>query len=139
MDVKVPEPIHESYLKHRKQRTLHIILPVMLTAVIVIIFFLFLTVTAFRGNGDVTTWAEVSTVWILVPIMFAIVILFALTVGLIYLLAKLLNVAPYYTGLAQDHVHRAASYARRGTEAAVKPVFFVADIETRIKRIFGIK
>jgi hypothetical protein len=105
----------------------------------VLSFFILLAVTAFSGGGDPSTWAQIATMWILIPIMIAMVIFFVLSIALIYGLAQLLNIAPYYTGRAQDFVYKVSGSIKRWTETAVKPVFFIADIEARIKRIFGIK
>ena len=48
----------------------------------------------------------VSTIWIVIPIMVGLLLCLALIGGLVYLLAKLLNIAPTYTGLAQDLAKR---------------------------------
>jgi hypothetical protein len=136
MNTKIPRPVHESYLKHRKQVTWHIILPVALATLFVVGVFVVLCVGAFRGNGDVSRWAQISTIWIIIPIMIGMVIFFALLLGMIYLIMKLLNIAPTYTGLAQDYVHRTGVYVKRGTEMAVKPIFAIDGLGARIKAFF---
>jgi hypothetical protein len=103
-------------------------------ALIVIIY-----VATFRDGGDVARWAAISTIWIVIPIMIAMLILSALLYGLIYLMKKLLNITPTYTGLAQDNIHKAAGYIKRGADAVVKPVFFVDGLGASIKAIFGRK
>jgi hypothetical protein len=139
MDTKIPRPVHESYLKHRKQVRWQIILPVVLTALFVIGVFVMLYIATFRGNGDVSRWAQVSTIWIVIPIMIGMVIFFALLLGMIYLIMKLLNIAPTYTGLAQDYVNKAAVYIKRGTDMAVKPIFAIDGLGASIKAFFSRK
>lgn len=99
-----------------------IILPIVLTVVLCIALIVFINIATFRDNGDVARWAAVSTIWIVIPIMIGLVIVLALLGGLVYLMAKLLNVTPTYTGIAQHYVHKAALYIKRGTEAIIKPV-----------------
>jgi hypothetical protein len=59
--------------------------------------------------------------------------------GLIYLLARLLNVTPKYTGMAQDYVRKAAVYIKRGADAVVKPVIGLAGIKASIDTLLGRK
>lgn len=139
MNAKLPQPVHESYRRHRRQLGWQIILPVVLAALFIVALIVLVNVATFRDGGDVARWAAISTIWIVVPIMIGLVIVLALLVGLVYLMARLLNIAPNYTALAQDYVHKAAGYVKRGADAAVKPVFFVDGLGASIKAIFGRK
>jgi len=139
MKARLPQPIHESYKKHRRELAWQIILPMVLTvigfaALIVLIYF-----ATFEGDGDVGRWAAISTIWIVIPVMLAGLILFALIGALVYLMKRLLDVAPTYTGLAQDYVHLAAGYVRRAADMAVKPVLFLDGVGASVRRLFGRK
>jgi hypothetical protein len=122
MDAKLPQPVHQSYKRHRKEMMWQIVLPIVLTSLLLIALIVLINIATFRDNGDVARWAAVSTIWIVIPIMIGLLIFLALMVGLVYLMGKLLNVTPTYTGLAQDYVRLAAVYIKRGAEAIVKPV-----------------
>ena len=139
MNAKLPQPVHESYKRHRKQLAWQITLPVLLSAVLCIALIALIWFATFRGGGDVGRWAAVSTIWIVVPIMIGLVIVLALLVGLVYLMARLLNIAPNYTALAQEYVHKAAGYVKRGADAAARPVFFVDGLGASIRAFFGRK
>ena len=139
MKAKLPQPIHESYLKHRRQLAWQIILPMVLTAILFIGMIVLIYFATFRDNGDVGRWAAISTIWIVTPIMIGMLIFLALLGGIIYLLARLLNLTPAYTGMAQDFVHIAAGYIKRGTDAAVKPIFFLDGIGASVKAFLGRK
>lgn len=137
MKFPLPRPEHESYLKHRRQVTQQIILPVVLSALLLIALIILISVATFRDNGDVGRWAAISTIWIVIPIIGVGLIGLFILFGLIYLMARLLNILPAYTGLAQDYVHLGAGYIKRFTEAAVKPVFAVNGLVAYFKAIFG--
>jgi hypothetical protein len=122
MKAKLPQPVHESYLRHRKQWTWQIILPVALAAILCIALIVLVNIATFRDNGDVARWAAISTIWIVVPIMIGMLLLLVLLGGLIFLLAKLLGVTPRYTGLAQDYVYKAAETIKRALDAVVNRV-----------------
>lgn len=139
MKARLPQPVHESYLRHRKQLVWQIILPLALTALLVVALIVLVNVATFTRDGDVARWAAVSTIWIVVPIMIAgLLVLVALT-GLIYLMKRLLDLTPTYTGRAQDYVHKFAGYVKRGADAAVRPIFFLEEIRASVRRFFGRK
>lgn len=137
MNAQPPKPMHASYLKHRKDLAWKIIFPVVLSAVLCLALIVIVNLATFRDGGDVARWAAISTMWIAVPTMLGMLIFLALLVGIIYLLARLLNIAPRYTVIAQDFVYKVESYARRIADAVAKPVISIDAIGAGISRIFG--
>ena len=69
MKAQLPHPEHYSYQLHRKQRTTQIILPVVLSAVVFVGMIVLVSLATFKSNGDVARWAEISTIWIIIPII----------------------------------------------------------------------
>ena len=114
-----------------------IILPVVLTVILIIALIVLVNIATFRDGGDVARWAAVSTIWIVIPIMIGMLIFLALLLGIIYLLAQLLNVTPTYTGMAQDYVRKAAVYIKQGADAVVKPVIRLEGFLASVKEFFG--
>lgn len=139
MKAVLPKPVHESYKRHRKQLTSQIILPVVIAGLSFVALIVLISVATFRENGDVARWAAISTIWIVIPIMIASLIFLAVLVGLVYLLKRLLNITPTYTGLAQNFVHKLAIRIRLAADALVKPVIFVDGIGASINRLLGRK
>lgn len=134
---KVPQrPEHYSYLKHRKQRMTQIILPVVISALVFIGFIIWVSLATFNQSGDVGRWAAISTIWIIIPIMLAGLIVLALLVGLIYLMARAIGGLPYYTGMAQDYVFIAEGYIKRAANMAVKPIIAINGWLETIKAFF---
>ena len=139
MKAIIQPPVHESYKRHRKQLTSQIILPMVLTALLFVGLIVLVSVATFRDGGDVGRWAAISTIWIVVPIMIAALIFIVLLTGFIYLLKRLLQITPVYTGQLQDFINKIAVYIKRGADASVKPVFFLDGIGASIKRLLGRK
>ncbi len=139
MKARLPQPVHESYRRHRRELAWQIILPIALTALLFIVLIVLINIATFNQGGDVGRWAAVSTIWIIVPVMLAGLILLALLVALVYLMKQVLGITPRYTGLAQDYVNKASGYVKRATEMAVKPVLFLDGIGASIKAFFGRK
>lgn len=137
MKAKLPQPVHASYLKHRKELAWKIIFPVVLSAVLCLGLVALINVATFRNGGDVQRWADVSTMWIAIPVMMFLLVIFALLGGIVYLLARLLNIAPPYTAIAQDFFYKIEGYVKRGADIAAQPFIFIDSIGASIDRILG--
>jgi hypothetical protein len=139
MKAVLPKPVHESYLRHRKQRTGQILLPVVLAAILFIALIVLVNIATFSYNGDVGRWAAISTMWIVIPICIMGFVFFALLAGIIYLMGRLLGVAPTYTGKAQDVVHKLAIRIRRAADMTVRPIIALNGYGATIKTLLGRK
>ncbi len=139
MNAVPPKPVHESYQRHRRQVALQIILPMVLVVLVFVAAVVLINIATFRDNGDVARWAAISTIWIAIPVMIVSLIFLFLLGGIIYLLARLLGIAPTYTVKAQDFVRRLGIRIQRAADASVKPVMFLDSIGASIGRLFGKK
>lgn len=137
MKAKLPQPVHASYLKHRKDFTWKILFPVILSSVLCIGLIVLINIATFGGGGDVGRWAAISTMWIAVPTIIGMLIVLALIGGIIYLLARLLNLLPPYTSMVQDFFYKIENYAKRGADAVAKPVISISAVAASINRLFG--
>lgn len=122
MKAQIPQVERYSYLQHRKQVTRQIILPVIIASLLMIGLIVLICLATFNQGGDVGRWAAISTMWILIPVIIAGILVLAILIGSIYLLARGLGALPYYTGIAQDYVYIARGYIIRGADMLVKPV-----------------
>ena len=140
MKAVLPKPVHESYRRHRKQRLSQIILPMVLGALLFIGLVVLILISAFSYNNPaVGRWAAVSTIWISIPVCIVGFIFIALLFGLVYLLGRLLGIAPVYTGKAQDFVHKLAIHIRRIVDMTVRPIISVNSVGATVKALFGRK
>ena len=126
---------HPSYQLHRKQVWMQILLPILLTVLAFIAVIVLTSIATFRDNGDVARWAAISTIWLVLPVMIAGLILLAILLAIIYLLARLIGIIPPYSDQAQRFVYQIEGYVKRGTEMIVKPVLFVDMIKSQIKKL----
>ncbi|MEI7846203.1 MAG: hypothetical protein WCK35_10410 [Chloroflexota bacterium] len=102
--VYVPTPERESYLKHRHDVKRQIILPVILVSVVGIGLGVLSAIGAIGASPNVGLWADISIIWLIIPMLFLALLITALLVGLIYGLSKLLNITPRYTGKVQTYI-----------------------------------
>ena len=129
---------HPSYQNHRRQFWTQIFLPMILAVLFILAVAVITGVAAFGVNDRSPVWAAISTIWLVIPVMFFGLIFLALLGGLVYLLARTLQVLPPYTSKAQYYVNRGASEAKRFSDMATQPVLFLEAIKASLKAIFGL-
>ncbi len=113
-----------------------IVLPVALSAVALVALTVWISYATFQQGGDVERWAAISTIWIVIPIIFVGLIVLALLGALIYGMARLLDALPYYTDIAQNYAFVARGYILRGARATVKPIRAVGKWAQTAKTFF---
>lgn len=137
---RIPLPAeHSSYQKHRRQFWIQIFIPLLVVIVVILMIATLTSIATFRDEGDVNRWAAVSTIWIIIPVMGAGLFLLLIFIGLIYALARLLQLVPPYTGHIQKVIWRIENTIKRGADSMVKPVLALESITAAIKRLTGIK
>lgn len=101
---------------------LQIVLPVVLAALVIIAIAVLLASAALRGAGDVSTWAAIATIWIVIPLMAMMLVLLVLGWTVVWLLARLLKVSPRYTGIAQEYALLFNEQIVSWTDKIIQPI-----------------
>ena len=130
---------HSSFKKHRRQLWTQILVPLLVVVLILIAVIVLTVFSTFQENGDVERWAAISTMWIVIPILIAGLLVLVVFGGMVYGMARLLAVIPPYSGQAQKFIWRVEGYIRRGANMAVKPVLALDGILAAVQRLFGIE
>ena len=133
---ELPRSEHYSYQQHRKQLTTQIVLPMVISTLVLIGVIVLISLATFKSDGDVGRWAAISTIWIVIPILLAGLIVLAILVGLIYLMARALGALPHYTSIAQDYVRIAQNYIIRCADMIAKPVIGLEGFIENVKAFF---
>lgn len=119
---EAPRPTHPSYRKHRRDVTRQILLPIILATLVGLGFAGLAIYGAIGSQAGVSLWADISLIWLILPMMFLALVFLGLVGGMVYGLAKLLGVAPRYTGLAQHYALWLNAEIVRWTEKITQPV-----------------
>ena len=128
---------HLSYRKHQRQFWLQIFVPMLVAILVIIAAAVLIGLATFSGTSDSPRWAAISTIWLVMPVIVFGLFVLIILVGLVYLMAKSLNVIPPYTAKAQYYVNRGASEVKRYSNMATKPVMFLEGISASLKAFFG--
>ena len=129
--------IHLSYQNHRRQFWLQIFLPIILAVLLIIALAVITGLAAFGGSGDSSRWAAISTIWLVIPVMIFGLLFLAILTGMVYLLARALQLIPPYTSKAHYYVNRGASESKRFSDLATEPVLLFEGVKASLKAIFG--
>lgn len=130
---------HSSYKNHRRQFWLQIFLPMILMVVFIFTVGAITGVAAFSENSASPRWGAISTIWLVIPVMFFGLIFLVILASLVYLLGRTLQVLPPYSSKAQYYLHRAASEIKQYSDKATEPVLFIEAIKASLKAVFGRK
>jgi hypothetical protein len=116
-----------------------ILVPMILVALVFIAFIVFINIATFRNGGDVGRWAAISTIWISIPILLMGFVFLALLGGMIYLLGRLLGIAPVYTKKAQDVLQKLAARIQHIADMLAKPIITLDSVGASVKALLGRK
>lgn len=135
MKSRLPSPIpnHLSFQRHRKQMWTQILLPIFIAALIFAGVIIITSLATFRDQGEVSRWAAISTIWLILPVMVAGLIFLILLVGMIYLLARIMKLIPPYSSQAQRFVYRIESAVKRFAELFKKPKLALQEIARLVR------
>ncbi len=121
-----------SVLAHKRQVTWQILVPFfVVTAIILVVAILVAT-----GATATRAWADVSTIWLIAPLLVFALFFMAVLGLLIYGFARLLQVTPRYTGKAQDFFALVSAWARTIADGAARPFVWFQQAGAVLKSIF---
>ncbi len=118
---------------HKRQFVWQILIPVIVLALLVI------TAAVFLATGGVSVtrpWADVSLMWMIMPMLFLAFFLLVVVGFMIYGVAKLLKITPIYSTKVQQTLYVVRDGARKVTDGSVKPILWVNQAAAAIKKIF---
>lgn len=124
--------ISSSVKAHKRQFAWQILVPLLVATFLLIA----VAVLIASGTADTRTWADVSTIWLIAPMMILALLIFVILGFLIYGLARLLQVTPRFTGKAQDFFGLLTEWVRKIADALAKPVVWARQAGAVLNSIF---
>jgi hypothetical protein len=121
----VPRPERESYVKHRRDVTRQILLPVILASLAALVIAVLAGLAATQKSAAIGLWADISIIWLIIPIFFLTLVILAVTLAMVYGLNRLLKVSPYYTGMAQTYALWLSTQVKIYTDKFIDPVLYI--------------
>ena len=128
-----PLPVETPSVRvHKRQLAWQILVPFLVVMALILVA----AVMVATGATNTRTWADISTIWLIAP-MLVVALLFVTVLGfLIYGFARLLQVTPRFTGKAQDFFVLLSTWARIIADGAAKPFVWFQQAGAVLKSIF---
>ena len=118
---------------HKHQLAWQILVPFLAFTVLI---FVVAVLVATGTSSTNRTWADVSTIWLVAPILI-FALFFAILLGsIIYGIARLLQITPRYTGKAQNFFAQVSTWTRTIADGAAKPVVWFRQFGAILSSIF---
>jgi hypothetical protein len=130
-----PKPVDPTSLqRHQQQRTWQILVPFFALSVLILAAAVLLVA---GGKNQVRNWADISTIWLLIPLLI-LFLLFAVLLGCgIYGLARLMRATPHLTGRVQEFSRQVAAGSRKAADGITRPVTWLQQAGAVLQVIFG--
>jgi hypothetical protein len=122
-----------AFRAHKRDLLWQIFVPLGIT---VLIFVAASVGAATQTGATDSLWADISTIWLLIPVIFFAIIFLLLLVGIIYGVAKLLQITPIYTHQLYNLICMLGKKIEGLADETAKPIFFVEGISASIRRFF---
>ena len=107
---------------HRRQTLLQIFLPLAIGVLAMLAVGVLAILSSATNYDSSLKWANISAIMLIIMSVIFFLIILVILLVLIYGIARLAQITPIYTRLAQYYVYRAATIIFTATDALVKPV-----------------
>mgnify|MGYP001054377048 FL=1 len=117
----LPERNPTTHAAHRKQVWWQITLPLVIGCLVFALAFAGVVWAASGASPEITRWADISLIWLILPALFFALLGLGVVVGLTVLVSKLLGVLPGYARLVQDSFKNIQAKTLKFNDALVAP------------------
>ena len=122
---------------HRRQVLWQITLPFVVGVLLILALAVLSVVSALGGGEVVSRWADISLIWLILPMIVFTLIFLAVVSGLVYLVVKLIGVLPGYAFKAQEFLASLQEKLRSLSDKAAQPVIKVGGVWAGVRKLFG--
>ena len=123
---------------HKKQSFWQILLPLGLVIILFILASVWVSLSSSSNQELGLHWANVSTIFLMIPILLVSLIFLVILAGLVYGFSRLLSIIPPYFGQVIQLFNRVSEVILIATDKMVSPIFLVQSQSAKVKTIKSI-
>ncbi len=120
---------------HKKQSFWQILLPLGLVIILFILASVWVSLSSSSNQELGLHWANVSTIFLMIPILLVSLIFLVILAGLVYGFSRLLSIIPPYFGQVIQFFNRVSEGILIATDKIVSPIFLVRSQSAKVKAI----
>ncbi len=118
----LPERNAPVHAEHRRQVRKQIYLPLIVGILVVLAGVITIIIYGVRAESTLRRWADVSLIWVIIPVMFIGVLFMIATMGILFGVTRLLGVTPGYFRIVQESINQVERRVLQATDGLVEPV-----------------
>jgi uncharacterized membrane protein YhdT len=121
---RIPHPSRnpKTHISHKRDVFWQITLPLVIGILLVLAAMAAIIFSATQPVTDVSRWADVSLIWLILPSLFIALILLAITIGLVIAISQLLKVVPRIACILQLYFVQGKDKISHLTNLIVEPI-----------------
>src|SRR4030065_474494 len=117
-----PERNPKTHAAHKREVFWQITVPLVLASLLILALVAAIIYSATQPVTDVSRWADVSLIWLILPSLFIALIILAITVGLVIAISQVLKVIPRYARIIQLYFEQGKGKIGQLTNLMVEPI-----------------
>ena len=129
-----PERNPKTHAAHKREVFWQITVPLVLASLLMLALVAAIIYSATQPVTDVSRWADVSLIWIILPSLFIALIVLAITVGLVIAISQLLKVIPRYALIIQLYFEQGKGKIGQLTNLMAEPILRIHSIWAAARR-----
>ncbi|MDR3572922.1 MAG: hypothetical protein P4L50_03590 [Anaerolineaceae bacterium] len=123
---------------HQRQTLWQVWVPLSLGILLVLVLAALTIIGANRGSVLVTKWSDLTSIIMIIPVLFIGLIILAIIGAAIYGIARALKILPAYTGLVQAYAQLISITVKVRSDQFLQPVFAVRGWLAALNRLWSI-
>ena len=121
---------------HQREVLRQITLPLIVGVIVLLAVAILFVVLALRGQDQtVSTWGDISLIWLIMPSLFIALIFLVLLAGLAYGVIKLIEILPRFFLKLQNAIATAGASIKRVNDALVEPIIKIRSFTASLKAL----
>ena len=129
-----PERNPKTHAAHKREVFWQITVPLVLAVLLILAVVVAIIFSATQPVTDVSRWADVSLIWIILPSLFIALIILAITVGLVIAISQVLKVIPRYARIIQLYFEQGKGKIGQLTNLMAEPILRIHSIWAAARR-----
>jgi hypothetical protein len=129
---KLPERNPETHKAHSRQVLWQVTVPLAIGVILALVFAVLATMA---GPAEASLWADISLIFILIPLMVVALLFIALFAAMGYGVYRLLQILPLYARRAQVFVFKLGQRVRTGSDLAVEPILRIHSFRAGVRAL----
>ncbi len=122
--------------KHRREVFLQITVPLAVGVMLILLAAAGVIWAGIANTGNVSAWADVSLIWLVIPLMLVVFLFLGLLAGLVYVLTLGLQRLPFFMHRVQVFFRLVDMRVRKVANGSVEPVMRVQSFSAAWKALW---